>query len=223
MLILNKPRLDFGDIFKKFISSYQEYDYSSYWDGFNDDYWDELDVYGFGYPYSLYNNSNVVHGSSSSIVKKSSNRGKRGSKRKHSKSYINDDINAIRYGVHKNNGKKVVNNKKLSMGRFGEIDFDNCNDSDIDAYELGNSAKLIYFYTDVNNPDSGVEEFYNLFEFDMYLRDNGIHISDYEVQKLMNRDVSHCCCVNDGGELTLLSDHSHGALYYEACEYIGDY
>ena len=82
---------------------------------------------------------------------------------------------------------------------------------------LGNDAKTIFFYRDINNPDD-YEEFYNLYSFDDFLRSNGIKISDYEVQKILNRDVTHCCSVNQDGDAWLVSDCNYGSLYYEASE-----
>lgn len=202
MLELKKPRLDFGTIFKDFISKYNPY---CYYD--NDwDEWDDFDDVNYlGYLRGNYfphghnslgssvdwgkNKRKILRG----IDTSSSHRGKRGSKRNKKKS-----------SIYKND----------RFGRFNNL-FDDDDINDFDC--LGMDAKTIYFYRDINNPDD-YEEFYNLFEFDNFLRDEGIKITDYEVQKLMNRDISHCCCQNENGDVWLLSDHSYGSLYYEACE-----
>lgn len=99
---------------------------------------------------------------------------------------------------------KSLNKKKY--GRYNDLDS-----------SIGYDAKTIYYYRDINDPND-YEEFYNLFDFDEFLRDNGIKITEYEVQKILNRDVSHCCCINQFGEPYLLSDNAYGTLYFEANE-----
>ena len=77
--------------------------------------------------------------------------------------------------------------------------------------------KIIYFYPDDDNPDN-YERFTNVFAFDKYLEENGIDISDYEVQNILGRDVSHCV-INAykrlyQGKLEILSGNSYSDLRY---------
>ena len=77
--------------------------------------------------------------------------------------------------------------------------------------------KIIYFYPDEDNPDN-YERFVNVFAFDKYLEENGIDISDYEVQNILSRDVSHCV-INSykrlyHGKLEILSGNSYSDLRY---------
>jgi len=81
--------------------------------------------------------------------------------------------------------------------------------------------KIIYFYPDDDNPDN-YERFTNVFAFDKYLEENGIDISDYEVQNILGRDVSHCI-INSykrlyQGKLEILSGSSYSDLRYSNIE-----
>jgi len=92
------------------------------------------------------------------------------------------------------------------------------------------SKNVIYYYKDVNNPDV-YEYFDNLYEFDNFLENNNIYVSDYELQNLMHRVISHCCIRPsslkspkylelDSSLLTptLISDSSYGGLRWSCAE-----
>ena len=199
MLILNKPRMDFGTVFKNFLKSYTPIihnPYGCFFDDFETDWDDEyLNYINDG----LYNFGNGISYSKPSKKSKPKNRSR-----------------------YKSYGKNKSSKNKL--GRYNDIhSYNNYDDydDDLDFSCLGREAKTIFFYKDINNPDD-YEEFYNLFDFDDYLRSNGIQISEYEVQKILNRDISHCCVTNKDGEPWLVSDHNYGSLYYEASESLYD-
>lgn len=103
-------------------------------------------------------------------------------------------------------GKKGMKNKVRDL--FSEEDM---------MYDEQMNDKTIYFYRDVNNPDRS-EVFYNLYDFDMFLDEEGIEVSEQEVQNLMNREVSHCCVNPDikatRGTVQLITDSSYGGLYW---------
>lgn len=89
-------------------------------------------------------------------------------------------------------------------------------DYDKDAeylYDIDNVT--IYFYRDINNPDDK-DIYYSLFEFNEFLESEGIYVSEYEVRKLMNRSISHCCIdpsiIGFKSEPWLVSDSSYGGL-----------
>lgn len=209
MLILKKPRLDFSSIFNKYISEHpiHSYDHLPYCFD-NDDDWDNF----YDDEYADYLHRSFFPHGHNNVINWNSN------KRKLNNYQL--DFPRVKTGKKRggNRGKHKSKSSSNKFGRYNDIDFDDYNNSsDLD---IGQDAKLIYFYRDINDPDN-YEEFYNLFDFDAFLRYEGIQISDYEVQKLLNRDISHCCCRNEDGELWLLSDNAYGALYYEVSDSIG--
>lgn len=200
MLTLNKPRMDFSIVFKNFLKSYTPIihnPYGCFWDEFDTDWYDddELSAMNEGF----YSCCNGISYSKPSKKSKSKTRSR-----------------------YRSYGKK---SSKNHLGRYNDIhsyrEYDDDDDMSSDFSCLGRDAKTIFFYKDINNPDD-YEEFYNLFSFDDYLRNNGIQINDYEVQKILNRDISHCSVVNKDGEPWLVSDHNYGSLYYEASENLYD-
>ena len=81
--------------------------------------------------------------------------------------------------------------------------------------------KDIYFYRDINDPDT-CDRFDNLHEFDLFLTSEGIEISDDEVNSLMSREVSHCT-INpyeriNKNRLRLLSSSRYGDLRWTCAE-----
>ena len=138
MLILNKPRMDFGIAFKNFLKSYTPIvhtNYGCFWDDFDTDWDDEyLNYINDG----LCNFGNGI--GYSKPIKKSKSK------------------NRSRY---KSYGKNKSSKNKL--GRYNDIrSYNNYND-DLDFSCLGHEAKTIFFYKDINNPDD-YEEFYNIFK-----------------------------------------------------------
>lgn len=80
--------------------------------------------------------------------------------------------------------------------------------------------KIIYYYDDIDRPDDSTI-FYNVFDFDKFLDEEGIYVSDSEIDNLLTRSVSHCC-INPKerlkGKLSLLTDMSYGNLRWECAE-----
>ena len=194
MLVLNKPRLDFSEVFKPFIKIYQNeyHDIYSYESDYDEDYYDGdylsylEEAYGFtrisSTPFSCHNYS-----------------GRNGIRKVGAS-------NSVAHPTRRGRGKG--SKKRKSRARVSDAEI-------VSSYTDDN--KYIYFYTDINNPDS-YELFNSLVKFDDYLTSNGIQITDYEVQKILNRDVSHCFAQARDGELHLVSDHSYSGLYWESCE-----
>lgn len=61
-----------------------------------------------------------------------------------------------------------------------------------DDEHLGD-GKQITFYWDINNPDSNYEIFYDVYEFDKFLSENGITAPKEAVDKIIDCDVTYCC------------------------------
>ena len=117
-------------------------------------------------------------------------------------------------------GNTAVVKKSHKRGKRGKKKFTNkcvpLYDYNKDAESLYNIDEVtIYFYRDINNPDDK-EIYYNLYEFNDFLEDEGIYVSDYEARQLMNRSISHCCIdpniVGVKSEPWLVSDSSYGGL-----------
>ena len=79
--------------------------------------------------------------------------------------------------------------------------------------------RMIYFYRDIDNPEHA-EIFFNLHDFDEFLEQEGIEVSEQEVSALMTRETSFCAINPDvkktNGTVQLISDNSYGGLYW-AC------
>lgn len=202
LLVLNKPRLDFSIYFKEFISSYRDpvynpyaYGYNNDWDYWDDDYWDDDDY--ISYLRNTYNvgcmTSNSRFDRSFGVHNHFKSRYKRGKK------------------------KRSKSSKSKCIPLYNSSSVSKTIASSDDSLLFGVDDKQVYFYPDINNPDN-CESFSNLLRFDEYLSDMGIEISDYEVQKILNRDISHCCSINEDGHCKLVSDHSYSGLYYDVCE-----
>lgn len=88
----------------------------------------------------------------------------------------------------------------------------NSDDSDDDFYD---NEVCIYYYRDINDYDNRIK-FDNYHDFDEFLTDEGIHVTRYEIRKIMNRSISHCCidpcCIGLSSELWLISDISYSGL-----------
>lgn len=90
-------------------------------------------------------------------------------------------------------------------------------EEDIKFDALSNDDKVIYYYRDVNDPDQA-EIFFNLHDFDNFLTEEGIEVTQEEVNNLMINEVTHCCINPDirqtNGEVQLITDTSYGGLYW---------
>jgi hypothetical protein len=109
--------------------------------------------------------------------------------------------------------QKTKKSKKTRHGAKKKIKVkDMFTDEDM-LYDAIAENKVVNFYPDVDNPDY-METFYNLHDFDNYVAEQGIEISDDEVRNIMNRDISHCTVQNINGKPQLVSDSSYGGLYW---------
>lgn len=84
-------------------------------------------------------------------------------------------------------------------------------------YDASTNDKTIYYYRDVNDPDH-VELFFNLHDFDNFLTEEGIEVTQEEVNNLMLNELTHCCVNPDtkqtNGKAQLVTDTSYGGLYW---------
>lgn len=203
MLIIRNNKPDFKTLFKSFLDEYDKLErnrYQSFWDDY-DDYgcgaWDGWDDY-----YDRYYPTNVSF---------QNNRAKRLLEDYQEKFSVGKSNKRGSRGKHKSkciplypNGK----NKKRYSDNKGNM-FDKRGDD-----------KVIYFYDDIDNPED-VTIFYNVYDFDKFLDEEGISVNECEVTNLLTRSVSHCC-VNPKerliGHNTLLTDSSYGNLRWECAE-----
>lgn len=203
MLIIRNNKPDFKTLFKSFLDEYDKLErnrYQSFWDDY-DDYgcgaWDGWDDY-----YDRYYPTNVSF---------QNNRAKRLLEDYQEKFSVGKSNKRGSRGKHKSkciplypNGK----NKKRYSDNKGNM-FDKRGDD-----------KVIYFYDDIDNPEDATI-FYNVYDFDKFLDEEGISVNECEVTNLLTRSVSHCC-VNPKerliGHNTLLTDSSYGNLRWECAE-----
>lgn len=112
-----------------------------------------------------------------------------------------------------NNRGKHGGKKRKCKNRFNDV-------KNIFQNDVSLEDKTIYYYRDFNNPDN-YEAFFNLHEFDQFLKEEGVHVNQNEISNLMTRDVSHCCINPDiqstHGTVQLITDSSYGGLYWTCC------
>lgn len=108
-------------------------------------------------------------------------------------SFVNDNS----YHKHKSNKKPNTKNKKNYHIVDGTQDY-----------------KTIYFYSDINNPDDNTTIFYNLFDFESYLQDEGVVIDETASFILLNNDDIHCCIKKEGNTLKLVASTTYGNLHW---------
>lgn len=201
MLIIRNNKPDFKSLFKDFLDEYEKIENSRYpsyfydgYDNYYDDVWDNWDDY---YPYDLNYQSKRAKKMLSDYqeafsINKSSKRGCRG-KRNHSK--------CIPLYPNGKNKKRYSDNK--------------CN-----MFDKRGDDKIIYYYEDIDNPDDATV-FYNVFDFDKFLDEEGISVNESEITNLLTRSISHCC-INPKerlmGHNTLITDSSYGNLRWECAE-----
>lgn len=108
-------------------------------------------------------------------------------------------------------------NKSSKRGKRGSKKNKNVFDEEDMKYDVAMNEKTIYFYRDYNDPDR-CEVFFTLHDFDNFLEEEGINVSEEEVRNLMSREISHCCVNPDikatHGNVELITDNSYGGLYW---------
>jgi hypothetical protein len=136
---------------------------------------------------------------------------------------------ALLYGYMSTKKIKKLNKKEHKKHtKFKERGKKNKKNNIIDWYDDSNNYddygltdKTIYYYRDINQPED-VEIFENLHEFDNFLNEEGIEMSDDEANKLMTRDISHCCLNPidryEKNRLRIMSSSSYGDLRFSNAE-----
>lgn len=194
MLILKKDRPDFKSLFKDYLEEYERLESYNYNSSFYDD-----DDYDYYYPNNIKFHSNrarylLDEYQKSFSLNKSNKRGCRGS------------------GKHSGSKCIPLYPKGKSKKRYSDVKNN--------MFDWRGDDKIIYFYNDIDTPDD-VEIFYNVFDFDKFLDEEGISVNDSEIDNLLNRSVSHCC-INPierlKGNNTLLTESSYGNLRWECAE-----
>lgn len=104
---------------------------------------------------------------------------------------------------------------QIHRGDSFDDDYDNDEeDEDEDSYF---EEKFIYYYRDISQQDD-VLEFNNLYEFEIFLDEEGVSLDENAIEYLTDETTIHCCInpypLKDNGTVTLITDHSYGALYY---------
>lgn len=235
MLILKNNRPDFKSLFvehlKKVRISYSSYNPYCY--GYDDWGYDDGDFYSdlfHGHGGTLFGDDNdddyyddMLTGYRNRFSVSGGHKRKRGSRggshkklsNKRSKCiplylYGDDDDDDVVYPL--KGGKK-------SKGKFSSSKHARYSDNEDNLFSKSDDDKMIYYYSDMNNPDDNVSIFYSVFDFDKFLDEEGVYVNDSDIQSLLSRSISHCCinpCVDD--RLELMTDSSFGGLHYQYAE-----
>lgn len=221
MIVIKNNRPDFRSLFVSHLDSISKLSSSQYswWDEYDDYYGDDYDYWGHGslfhgccgdddingfsnvYGTGLRSNKRGKLGSSSS-----SKRGKRGGRGKKGRCVPLYDEDWYEHG-----DDDVVYPKQCKEVRYSD-------DSE-NLFASNDDGKMIYYYSDMNNPDDNVSIFYSVYDFDKFLDEEGIHVDKCIVDELLSRSISHCC-INPliGDRLSLMCDTSFGGLHYQYAE-----
>lgn len=233
MLILKNNRPDFKSLFvehlKKVRVSYSSYNPYCY--GYDDWGYDDDDYYSdlfHGHGGTLFGDDDddyydgVLNGYRNRFSVSGGHKRKRGSRggsnkklsTKRSK-YLsvfghgaNDDDNDVVYPL------KGVKKSKCKSSSSKHVRY---SDNIDNLFSKSDDDKMIYYYSDMNNPDDNVSIFYSVFDFDKFLDEEGIYVNESDIQSLLSRSISHCC-INPsvcGSRLELMTDSSFGGLHYQ--------
>ena len=88
------------------------------------------------------------------------------------------------------------------------------------SYDEDSDYKEIWFYPDYHCKDDKLE-FNSVKEFSDYCEKQGYFVSKEVANDLVWRFESHCCLCPESeriGLLEIISEHSYGEMFYEACE-----
>ena len=128
-----------------------------------------------------------------------------------------------RKGKHKHSKGKKGKVFNISVPYSGdeenpnEYDFD---DIRLDTEDYEPSSKEIWFYPDYHCKDDRLE-FNSLKEFSDYCESMGYFVDKEVAENISWRYESHCCLNPESekiGLLEIMTEHSYGELFYEACE-----
>ena len=90
-----------------------------------------------------------------------------------------------------------------------------------DDYDDGDyQSKTIWFYPDYHDKDDKLE-FNSLKSFDKYCSKMGYNVPSYVANDIIYRSESHCCLntlSEKDGILEIMSAHSYGEMFYDACD-----
>lgn len=108
---------------------------------------------------------------------------------------------------------RIIDMRKVE-NRYPEDDYD------FDDIHLDCDEKVIYFYSDYHDK-YGRDTFHSLKEFSDFCINSGYIVPRYVEDDIVYRVESHCCLnpkAEKGGILEIMSEHSYGEMFYEACE-----
>lgn len=229
--IPNKVKPNLISLFHEYLSrKAKEPTYSSYedWDDYYDDmaaYWDRVFP---GWDDDLDDDSDVVFPYSSNGVLILNPKGKRKGKKKDPfKDFWSQEDREESFSK---GGKGKMKHKKRKKARIVDINApysgyeDDPTEYDLDEYYSSNvediEHKEIWFYPDYHCKDDRLE-FNSIKEFSDYCEKQGYFVSREVAYDLAWRYESHCCLCPESekvGLLEIMSEHSYGEMFYEACE-----
>lgn len=197
MLVLKDNKPNFKPLFLKYMETYERLEreyYANLYNDYYDDWGDYGDYYDDYNPYyqRLRAEELLDNYHKNFSVGKSNKRGCRGGNKHH----------------------KCISlySSKSSKKRYSDIRNN--------MFDSRGDDKIIYYYDDIDNPDSATT-FYNVYDFDKFLDEEGISVPQSEIDNLLSRSVSHCC-INPktrlSGQLVLLTDKTYGELRWECAD-----
>lgn len=232
--IPNKVKPNLISLFHEYLSrKAKEPTYSSYedWDDYYDDmaaYWDRVFP---GWDDDLDDDSDVVFPYSSNGVLILNPKGKRKGKKKDPfKDFWSQEDREESFSK---GGKGKMKHKKGKKARIVDINApysgyeDDPTEYNLDdiGFEYSSNVediehKEIWFYPDYHCKDDRLE-FNSIKEFSDYCEKQGYFVSREVAYDLAWRYESHCCLCPESekvGLLEIMSEHSYGEMFYEACE-----
>lgn len=232
--IPNKVKPNLINLFHKYLlRKAKEPTYSSYedWDDYYDDmaaYWDRVFP---GWDDDLDDDSDVVFPYSSNGVLILNPKGKRKGKKKDPfKDFWSQEDREESFSK---GGKGKMKHKKRKKARVIDINApysgyeDDPTEYNLDdiGFEYSSNGedsehKEIWFYPDYHCKDDRLE-FNSIKEFSDYCEKQGYFVSREVINDLAWRYESHCCLCPESekvGLLEIMSEHSYGEMFFEACE-----
>lgn len=232
--IPNKVKPNLISLFHEYLSrKAKEPTYSSYedWDDYDEDmaaYWDRVFP---GWDDDFDDDSNVVFPYSSNGVLILNPKGKRKGKKKDPfKDFWSQEDREESFFK---GGKGKMKHKKGKKARIVDINApysgyeDDPTEYNLDdiGFEYSSNGedsehKEIWFYPDYHCKDDRLE-FNSIKEFSDYCEKQGYFVSREVAYDLAWRYESHCCLCPESekvGLLEIMSEHSYGEMFYEACE-----
>jgi len=190
------------------------------WDGYDDmaDYWDRVFP---GWDNDLDDDSDVVFPPRNNGILILNPKGKGKGKKKDP--FQNFWSQEDREESFSKGGKGKMKHKKGKKARILDINAPYSSyEDDPTEYNLDENTeyKEIWFYPDYHCKDDRLE-FNSIKEFNDYCENQGYFVSSEVANDLSWRYESHCCLCPESekvGLLEIMSEHSYGEMFYEACE-----